>query len=104
MKIFYDPKTGEIYYAVKNIDYSYFTHTTNIPLEIGEIPEDDESYRAVRVALLESQDKRDKEGRARFFIDTKAMEIVEREGWTEWVEAVMEVRGEDGSGIDSELV
>jgi hypothetical protein len=86
MKIFYDPKTGEIYYAVKEVDYSYFTHTTNIPLEIGEIPEDDETYRTVRVALLENQGKRDKEGKCRFYVDTTTMEVVEREGWQEWVE------------------
>ncbi len=85
MKIFYDQK-GEIYYAVKDIDYPYFTHSTNIPLEIGEIPEDNETYRAVRVALLESQGRRDKEGKGRFYIDTKTMEVVEREGWQEWVE------------------
>jgi len=86
MKIFYDPKTGEIYYAVKDIDYPYFTHSTNVPLEIGEIPENDETYRAVRVALLESQGRRDKEGKGRFYIDTTTMEVVEREGWQEWVE------------------
>ncbi|TDA26218.1 MAG: hypothetical protein DSO01_05990, partial [Archaeoglobi archaeon] len=71
---------------VKDIDYPYFTHSTNISLEIGEIPEDDETYRAVRVALLESQGKRDKEGKGRFYVDTKTMEVVEREGWQEWVE------------------
>ena len=86
MKIFYDPKTGEIYYAVKDIDYPYFTHSTNVPLEIGEIPENDETYRAVRVALLESQGRRGKEGKGRFYIDTTTMEVVEREGWQEWVE------------------
>ena len=84
MKIFYDQK-GEIYYAVKDIDYPYFTHSTNIPLEIGEIPEDDETYRAVRVALLESQGKRDKERKGRFYVDTTTMEIVERKEWQEWV-------------------
>jgi len=36
MKIFYDPQTGEIYYVVKDVDYPYFTHSTNIPLEIVE--------------------------------------------------------------------
>ena len=84
MKILFEPATGEIYYAVKDTDWAYFTHETNIPLEIAELAETEEN-RQILADVWATQGRKDKEGRGKYYIqiekDTAYLE--EREGWEE---------------------
>lgn len=85
MKILFELTTGEIYYAVKDIDWVYFTHTTNIPLKLAELPETEDN-RQILADVWETQGRRNKESKGKYYIRTEANNayLEEREGWIEW--------------------
>jgi len=86
MKLLYD-SNGEIYYAVYDVDYFKFTHSTNIPLTEFQIDEVDPDNKLVCLDLLRSVFKKDVNGLGKYYIDADG-DLHSRDGWQEYVPEV----------------
>jgi len=85
MLLIYNPLDGEIFYVVKTSDIPTFTHSSNIPLETAEIPDEDDTIQEIRSQVYASQGRKNETGQGRFFIDTSTPSptLNEREAWKE---------------------
>lgn len=92
MKLLFDasnPENGKIYYAVKDADYFYFQHSTNIPLTEFEIDEVAPDNRDVCLDLIKygNQHSVNADGNPKYYLaynaGTEAWELNERDGWVE---------------------
>ena len=81
MKILFNPIDGEIFYAVKESDFPFFTHSTNIDLSVGELSETDETLRQIRSDLYLTVGRKDAQGQGKYYVEKG--EIIEREKWEE---------------------
>jgi len=90
MKTLSHPTTGEIWYAVKEIDVFYFKHSTNIPLTEIEIDEVDPDNKELCQALHEHNHfALNSAGQRKWYIaSTSPLAIAEREGWTDTQEGI----------------
>lgn len=68
MKIYYDNNTGKIYYAVKDKDVFWFSHTTNIPLTELDIEEIDDNKDQCH-DVMKNYKKLDEKGEGKFTIE-----------------------------------
>jgi len=82
MKILYTDQ-GEILYAVTEADFPHFTHSTQVPLTVATLDDDDETIRQVRSFIFHNHCKRDAKGEAPCYVDTKTNTLVIRETWVE---------------------
>ena len=85
MKILYDNTNGKIYYAVKDSDYYWFEHSTNIPLTVLDV-EEIEDNKTLCHDLKEKISHRaggklDDSGETKYTVDKGV--IKEKVGWTE---------------------
>ena len=78
MKLLYNPQDGEVFYAVKGIDFPYFTHSTNIPLSVMEIDEIEEN-RFLLAEIIKCVQMKDINGLGRWYVENG--ELYERDGW-----------------------
>lgn len=85
MKIYYDPKNGTIFYAVKNRDIYWFIHSTNIPLDTIEVLEIEEN-KLLCQGLAKYTGKVDNKGEGKYSVING--EVEERANWTEIDEGV----------------
>ena len=80
MKLYYEPITGDVYYAVYSKDEFSFSHTTNIPLSLFEIDEIEGNPDLCR-DLKRTEWKFNEQGQRKYYI--LANELYSRDGWTE---------------------
>ena len=80
MKLYYEPITGEVYYAVYSRDEYMFSHTTNIPLSLFEIDETNGNEILCR-DLKKTEWKFNDAGQRKYYIQT--VELFSRDGWVE---------------------
>ena len=88
MKILYDNTNGKIYYTVRDVDYFWFTHSTNIPLTVLDVEEIEEN-KTLCHDLKEkighyAGGKVDDSGDGKYTIDKGA--IKEKANWEEKIE------------------
>lgn len=83
MRILYNSQDGKIFYAVRDVDWFYFIHSTNIPLSIKIIDEVAPANQAICQDLRIMVGRVDKNGAGKYYIDTTTMNLMEREGWKE---------------------
>lgn len=79
MKLFYNNQDGKIFYAVKNNDLFWFTHSANIPLNEFGIDEIDPVNKALCIDLVRTVNKIDNVGDNKYKIE--AGQLIEKEGW-----------------------
>lgn len=85
MKILTHPTTNEIWYAVRDVDWFYFQHTTNITLTESEIDEVAPDNKDLCLALYNHNHfATDAAGQRKFYVSIfDPLEITERDGWTD---------------------
>ena len=81
MKLYYEPTTGEVYYAVYSKDEFVFSHTTNIPLSLFEIDEIT-GNEAICINLKRTEWKFNEQGQRKCYV--LAGELYSRDGWQEF--------------------
>jgi len=82
MKLYYEPITGDVYYAVYSKDEFSFSHTTNIPLSLFEIDEIEGNPDLCR-DLKRTEWKFNEQGQRKYYI--LANELYSRDGWQEFI-------------------
>ena len=87
MKLLTNQTTNEIWYAVRDADWLFFKHSTNIPLDehtLDEVSPDN-------VEICQALDRHNhfavnEQGQRKFYVSNPdPLEIAERDGWTEEV-------------------
>ena len=85
MKILYNNTTGKIYYTVRDSDYYWFEHSTNVPLTVLDSPETEEN-KVVNKDLMKQighrvGGKEDDTGAGKYTVDKGV--VKEKENWVQ---------------------
>jgi len=83
MKLLYHNTTGEVWYAVYDLDLFKFKHTTNIPLSEFNIDEIDPENLDICFDLFRTQWKFNDAWQRKYYIENN--ELYVRDGWTEQI-------------------
>lgn len=89
MKILYNASDGEIYHAVRDSDYFYFSHSTNVALAEVSIDELAPVNQALCRDLLHNVGRIDGTGKGKYYVDTATGDLMERTGWQELIPGVV---------------
>ena len=82
MKLFYDSITGDIFYAVYDMDLDSFTHTTNIVLTEFEIDDFVIQNKDICIDLKKTEWKFNIQGQRKYYM--LGGYLYERENWQEF--------------------
>ena len=85
MRLIYNLADGEIFNAVPDRDWFMFSHTINVPIGEFEIDEVAPTNQTVCQEVVKSLRCKDVDGFGKYYISGGS--LMEREGWSEHVEA-----------------
>jgi len=87
MKLYYDPSSGKIFYAIHDNDLFGFSHTTNIPLNEMNIDEIEENKEiCIDLKKYVKPNRVNVNGEEKYYILNGQLEL--RDGWEEYTEDV----------------